>query len=664
MPMTSTQSMIFERDELIKAIEHIDKHPEISRRRASSTYDLIFENRRYPPILVLSVASRLKGGEELTLKSYNNSIERPFKILRDAGFDVIPKEFNQMTLSEVFKSFKNIYIKERSGKLRSTADSYQLLVKKVPGLIKTRYKLSDNYKVDGSVGKGDFTKYPWVGIFNKIVSRGATNGYYIVLLFSDDLETVFLTLNQGSSVSSKEDKEKITELVFSVLEKVEGFEKGALPPRSLNSQSPARSANLGTAYERTTLFYREYSVEDFNEEDFNEHFISLLGAYEKCVQADPAVKEPMDKIVSEELDISKFIESLTASNLYFDPLLIKRFVASLQAKTFLLLTGLAGSGKTKIAQSFAKWISEDSNQFLIVPVGAEWTNREPLLGYPDGLNPENYVLPDNGALQMIIEAGKAENGTKPYILILDEMNLSHVERYFADFLSIMESGDSIRLYSGAERKANGKVVPQEIHWPANLFIIGTVNIDDTTYMFSPKVLDRANVIEFRLDEDSLRRFFGEESNEPSRLGAEGSSMAKDFLAKAEDQTLYKGEIESEILLFFSQLKKIGAEFGYRTAKEILVLLNQLTKIDPELSEEAKLDVAIMQKLLPKIHGSRSKVTRVLEELMRLCASDELEINNLLREDYTPSLKYPISFEKLLRMYKNAIDNGFASYAEA
>jgi 5-methylcytosine-specific restriction enzyme B len=72
------------------------------------------------------------------------------------------------------------------------------------------------------------------------------------------------------------------------------------------------------------------------------------------------------------------------------------------------------------------------------------------------------------------------------------MNLSHVERYFADFLSVMESGDVIKLYSGTSRmSSDDKAIPQEITWPKNLFIIGTVNIDETTYMFSPKVLDRA-----------------------------------------------------------------------------------------------------------------------------------------------------------------------------
>src|SRR5690606_23823539 len=123
---------------------------------------------------------------------------------------------------------------------------------------------------------------PWIAIINKNVSTGATNGYYMVLLFSDDLETIFLTLNQGSSVSSKEDKERVSNHVFSVLDKVEGFQKGALPSGSVNSASPARTSNLGTAYERTNLFYRGYSVENFNEEDFNKHFSNLLQAYEQC----------------------------------------------------------------------------------------------------------------------------------------------------------------------------------------------------------------------------------------------------------------------------------------------------------------------------------------------------------------------------------------------
>ena len=134
--------------------------------------------------------------------------------------------------------------------------------------------------------------------------------------------------------------------------------------------------------------------------------------------------------------------------------------------------------------------------------GADWTNREPLLGYPNALEANKYVTPENGVLDLINRARIDE--TKPYFLILDEMNLSHVERYFADFLSTMESGDAIPLHTIDSEEARAGGIPKQIKLPNNLFIIGTVNIDETTYMFSPKVLDRANTIEFRLTETDLK----------------------------------------------------------------------------------------------------------------------------------------------------------------
>ncbi len=110
------------------------------------------------------------------------------------------------------------------------------------------------------------------------------------------------------------------------------------------------------------------------------------------------------------------------------------------------------------------------------------------------------------ALELIRHALEPANAAVPHFLILDEMNLSHVERYFADLLSAIESGEEIPLYEGNERRANGEVVPRRLRLPDNLFVIGTVNVDETTYMFSPKVLDRANVIEFRMEPDEMAAF--------------------------------------------------------------------------------------------------------------------------------------------------------------
>lgn len=262
--------------------------------------------------------------------------------------------------------------------------------------------------------------------------------------------------------------------------------------------------------------------------DYNENFVIQgftlyrLEGTEKIIIKYGSIKNYLNSFKN---NISQTLMHInfSASGLIYSNHLIYRFTSSLLTKPFVILTGLSGSGKTKIAQTFATWISESKEQYTIVPVGADWTNREPLLGYPNSLDRNHYVLPESGGLKILIAAfhnyrdnGEDISKCKPYFLILDEMNLSHVERYFADFLSAMESGDHIKLYADGKRSwkidANGNYDPQfhveqQIKLPPNLFIIGTVNIDETTYMFSPKVLDRANTIEFRISDDDMESFF-------------------------------------------------------------------------------------------------------------------------------------------------------------
>lgn len=373
-------------------------------------------------------------------------------------------------------------------------------------------------------------------------------------------------------------------------------------------------------------------------------------------------------------DYRLYIESLKLSNLKFSDSLIMRFVASLTSKPFVILSGLSGSGKTKIAQSFVQWICEDNTQYKIVPVGADWTNREPLVGYPNGLVAEEYITPDSGVINLLLEAIKEENEDKPYFLILDEMNLSHVERYFADFLSIMESNDTLKLYTGNTRESlDGLPVPLEIGWPKNVFIIGTVNIDETTYMFSPKVLDRANVIEFRITDEEIQSFLANPGiPDLTKLTKQGVAMAESFLSIASQNSIVKNvDIAKELVSFFNQLQPVGAEFGYRSATEIMQLVAKLKMLEPSITNDECLDIAIMQKLLPKLHGSRSKLVKILIALAGLCIDGmkkvdfEKNFEELYKKDFEDiNLKYSISFEKLIRMYKNVLANGFTSYAEA
>lgn len=384
----------------------------------------------------------------------------------------------------------------------------------------------------------------------------------------------------------------------------------------------------------------------------------------------------LDLLIDEKeiFSVDSFFNKVLESNLNFSKNLVLRLIASLTSKPFVILSGLSGSGKTKLAQSFVEWICENNSQYKIVPVGADWTNREPLLGYPNGLNPIEYITPDSGVLHLLLEASKEQNQRKPYFIILDEMNLSHVERYFADFLSIMESKDTVKLYTGSNRSGtDGVDITQQIGWPKNVFIIGTVNIDETTYMFSPKVLDRANVIEFRITEEEIVAFL----NNPgipdlSKLSKQGANMAENFLAIAAIADADKNEeLTNKLNLFFSELKKVGAEFGYRTASEMMQLVAKLKILEPSIKPDECIDIAIMQKLLPKLHGSKSKLVKVLIALAALCIDDKQKedfvknFENHFKNDFDGiDIKFKISFEKLIRMYKNVLANGFTSYAEA
>ena len=171
---------------------------------------------------------------------------------------------------------------------------------------------------------------------------------------------------------------------------------------------------------------------------------------------------------------------------------VQAFLAALMTKPFAILTGLSGSGKTQLAKRLGEWFGSDSNgrpRYLVVPVRPDWTGPEYLFGYPDVLRSEGteevWAVPD--ALEFMLRAVKEKN--EPFLLLLDEMNLAHVERYFADFLSGVESREPIlpelELRNGRWTSIGNS---QRLPLPRNLFVAGTVNVDETTYLFFPKCL--------------------------------------------------------------------------------------------------------------------------------------------------------------------------------
>jgi energy-coupling factor transporter ATP-binding protein EcfA2 len=423
-----------------------------------------------------------------------------------------------------------------------------------------------------------------------------------------------------------------------------------------------------------------------------------------------------------------FAEFLVDEGYYFEPEMIENFLLSFKAKRFVILTGNSGTGKTKIAQLFAQYVSNSmvknssintkvkvgkatknkgwtlkkdvlkdfgipningsydikidgvkgkgnlymlsqlfyandneiqsklkdleindpdqkidleiilpSNeglQYKIVPVGANWTENRHIIGFYNVITNE-YITSD--ALELILEASKPGNKDKPFFLILDEMNLSHVERYFADFLSAMESNEYISLH-----KSNDKIgYPNDIKIPKNLFVIGTVNVDETTYMFSPKVLDRANVIEFStisakdymlngVTQDQLTgnvNYLENPLYEHNLVKSLSESRIENFRSYLENIETLEGNklwdlLSDELNIFQEVLKTAGFDFGFRVIDEILRFMYVAWYYEGENeiwdNWQRYFDAQIKQKMLPRIHGSQRVLENTLNELSQLC----------------------------------------------
>ena len=506
-------------------------------------------------------------------------------------------------------------------------------------------------KVDHSFGmSGNWTYIPWIGFLAG--GQSISHGIYPVLLYYRLNRLLILAYG----VSATKEPE--------IRWQLEGAE-------TIGAYSSQNGLDLRKNYNKSFV-YKVYKADSIEKSIIDKDIDDLIGFYKEFMNTNEkrtnSLSATLDSSPSSVLKpiqmahnkmISRIISALQSSGLIYSEQLISRFVVSLMTKPFVILSGLAGSGKTQLAIAFAKAMSENvKKQVCIVPVGADWTNREPLLGYPNSLKDNAYVFPESGALQLLLDA--AEDKENPYFLILDEMNLSYVERYFADFLSALESHDKIPIWKGKSDS-----LPEKIELPRNLYIIGTINVDETTYMFSPKVLDRANVIEFKITPEEMEKYFEKHPNpQVSIIQSKLKEDAPEFVRLS--SSIIKSDLAKAtgvLLDCFKQLKQVNAEFGYSSASEIGRFI-ALSKSFAGMTDNEAVDAAIVQKLLPKLHGSRKKLEPVLKALWSMCGTDtELDMN-LSAESIPKKTKYKLTADKILRMYKGAVNNSFTSFAEA
>lgn len=376
----------------------------------------------------------------------------------------------------------------------------------------------------------------------------------------------------------------------------------------------------------------------------------------------PPPSVPLPEVTAEEL-FRNFEAVVDASGLRFPAgsNLIRSFLCSLLAKPFAILTGLAGSGKTQLAMRLGEWFGTDEHgrhRHIVVPVRPDWTGPESIFGYEDALRTSAtgapvWFVPE--AFEFVLRA--ADDPEYPYLLILDEMNLAHVERYFSDFLSGVESRRPVLPDLSFDQPSNQWVLrdaeARRLPLPRNLFVVGTVNVDETTYMFSPKVLDRAFTFEFRVTSDQLdadlRRPIAASAGEDQQVRAL-SSLAESDDWQRENPHPARDEIVSTLREVHAILAAANHEFGHRTLYEILRFCAFLAATG-ETDVDTALDLAIMQKILPKVHGSRRRVEPILAALDALAAG------------IGPTPRLPITQQKVVRMMDAVRANQFVSFAE-
>lgn len=370
---------------------------------------------------------------------------------------------------------------------------------------------------------------------------------------------------------------------------------------------------------------------------------------------------------------------------------VRPYITAIKSKPFVLLAGISGTGKSRIVRELARacW-DEDSEEFTaqkpknfeMVQVKPNWHDSSELIGYVSRIN-KDPVFVAGDFLKFIAKAW--ENSDIPYFLCLDEMNLAPVEQYFAEYLSVIESR---KCYDNGSVKTDPilKKADEQWYWdltskltgnddirkrfnsegiaiPQNLIVVGTVNMDESTFSFSRKVLDRAMTIEMNdvdLDAGLTESF--------EHIGKLGCNELVGTAVEGKDVYSDNKDVCDKVLGYLKAVNGIleGTPFkvAYRTRNEFLLyVVNNLPYCKDEagndLAEEyviaRALDEVTNMKILSRIEGDDTKVTdNFLEDLKKTITEELAKISDVFKSGESVSLR------KLDEM-KRRLTSGYTSF---
>ncbi len=323
-----------------------------------------------------------------------------------------------------------------------------------------------------------------------------------------------------------------------------------------------------------------------------------------------------DIVTSEDRFLDYFMATTNELGLIYSDIDLYNFHTAMKASNLVILAGMSGTGKSQLVNAYSRALGLHPDQFTFISVRPSWTDDADLIGYADTLH-MLYRPGDSGLVNTLKQAESEENKDKLFIICFDEMNLARVEHYFSQFLSILEleSGRrELRLYNDElmNRLYNSAQYPPTILIKDNVLFVGTVNLDESTYHFSDKVLDRANVIQLEVLSFGHLRDIGEKKKiVHSRENVITHEMYNSF--KNKDVPLH---LSNEELEFFwevhQELQKIHKYRGVgpRVIRQIDAYLKNLP-YHPIFNRDKALDLQIVQRILTKVRGSEDQLQTLL-----------------------------------------------------
>lgn len=377
--------------------------------------------------------------------------------------------------------------------------------------------------------------------------------------------------------------------------------------------------------EPITLGSEENGEKGFSPEDVDKIIQGLMSREDR-----EPVSSGEEEITSEEQDtlseagfLERLSETADRSGFLYDKDDLINFHISLKSSRLTILAGMSGTGKSGLVRLYGRALGLPESRVRFLAVRPSWMDDGDILGYVDMKNMV-YRSADTGLAELLIDA--AAHPDEMFLICFDEMNLARAEHYFAQFISVLEKEENpvIRLYNPSLRAKlyNGDAYPAEIPIGRNVLFTGTVNVDESTYHFSDKILDRANVI--TLHQGRFHDLLSLGKKEKTEWPEMPASLFESFCVH---EGLGLKEEELDLLDALNDaFHKSGIQcgIGFRIACQMGRYLENIPQ-GLSFTREEGLDAQVVQRILTKLRGSAQQLAALVS------TSDKGELTGSLPE---------------------------------